>query len=92
MVAATLGLTNSPSPLLSHQPQLVLINISDHFTRFKANGPEGAPPPTVMGCLLGVQDGRSVDVCNSFEMRFTQGEEGWEVDHPFLLKKQEQCE
>jgi COP9 signalosome complex subunit 6 len=72
--------------------QLVLINVSDHFTRFKANGPEGAPPPTVIGCLLGVQDGRSVDVVNSFEMRFTQGEHGWDIDHPFLLKKQEQCE
>lgn len=72
--------------------QLVLINVSDHFTRFKANDPEGAPLPTVMGCLLGVQDGRSVDVVNSFEMRFTKGEAGWEVDQPFLLKKQEQCE
>jgi hypothetical protein len=39
-----------------------------------------------------VQDGRSVDVVNSFEMRFAQTEAGWEVDHPFLLKKQEQCE
>lgn len=72
--------------------QLVLINVSDHFTRFKANGPDGAPPPTVMGCLLGIQDGRSVDVVNSFEMRFNQGENGWEVDHAFLVKKQEQCE
>jgi len=72
--------------------QLVLINVSDHFTRFKANGPDGAAPPTVMGCLLGSQDGRCVDVCNSFEMRFTQGEDGWQIDHPFLLKKQEQCE
>lgn len=71
---------------------LVLINVSDHFTRFKANGPDGAPPPTVMGCLLGIQDGRSVDVVNSFEMRFNpQGEGGgWEVDTAFLLKKQEQ--
>lgn len=69
---------------------LVLINVSDHFTRFKANSPDGAPPPTVMGCLLGVQEGRSVDVVNSFEMRFNQGENGWEVDTAFLVKKQEQ--
>ena len=33
-----------------------------------------------------------MDVVNSFEMRFAQTEAGWEVDHPFLLKKQEQCE
>ena len=32
-----------------------------------------------------------MDVCNSFEMRFNQGEDGWQIDHPFLLKKQEQC-
>lgn len=93
---AHLQLTEPCLPACSPPPlpcmQLVLINVSDHFTRFKANGPEGAPPPTVMGCLLGVQDGRSVDVVNSFEMRFTQGEAGWEIDQPFLLKKQEQCE
>lgn len=70
----------------------MLINVSDHFTRFKANGPDGAAAPTVMGCLLGSQDGRCVDVCNSFEMCFQQGDDGWQIDHPFLLKKQEQCE
>jgi hypothetical protein len=45
-----------------------------------------------MGCLLGSQDGRSVDVANSFEIKFTEGDAGYEVDTPFLLKKQEQCE
>lgn len=69
---------------------LVLINVSDHHTRLKANSPDGAPPPLVMGCLLGSQDGRSVDVANSFEIKFTEGDAGYEVDTPFLLKKQEQ--
>eukprot|EP00878_Enallax_costatus_P025408 GHUV01027183.1.p1 GENE.GHUV01027183.1~~GHUV01027183.1.p1 ORF type:complete len:259 (+),score=53.43 GHUV01027183.1:163-939(+) len=69
---------------------LVLINVSDHFTRFKANGQSGAGPPLVMGCLLGSQDGRTVDVANSFEIKYTEADEGWQVDHAFLLKKQEQ--
>ncbi|WIA21756.1 hypothetical protein OEZ85_000918 [Tetradesmus obliquus] len=69
---------------------LVLINVSDHHTRLKANSPEGAPPPLVLGCLLGSQDGRSVELANSFEMKWEQGEAGCEVDAPFLVKKQEQ--
>lgn len=72
--------------------QLVLINVSDHHTRLKANSPEGAPPPLVLGCLLGSQDGRSVELANSFEMKWGQGEAAYEVDAPFLVKKQEQCE
>lgn len=71
--------------------QLVLINVSDHYTRYKANGREGAAAPMVMGCLLGSQDGRTVDVANSFEMKYSETDEGWLVDHAFLLKKQEQC-
>jgi hypothetical protein len=73
--------------------QLVLINISDHHTRLKANSPDGGPPPLVMGCLLGSQDGRAVDVANSFEIKFTEAlDGGFEIDTPFLLKKAEQCE
>ncbi|KAF8059749.1 CSN6 [Scenedesmus sp. PABB004] len=69
---------------------LVLINVSDHHTRLRANGPDGAPAPRVMGCLLGSQDGRSVDVANSFEIKYAETEDGWEVDTAFLTKKQEQ--
>jgi hypothetical protein len=74
--------------------QLVLINVSDHFTRLKANGADGAQAPTVMGCLLGSQDGRTVDISNSFEIKCAESaEEGaFQIDHAFLLKKQEQCE
>jgi hypothetical protein len=73
--------------------QLVLINISDHHTRLKANSPDGAPLTLVMGCLLGSQDGRAVDVANSFEIKFTEAVDGsFEIDTPFLLKKAEQCE
>eukprot|EP00775_Hariotina_reticulata_P006237 gene6237-6474_t len=73
---------------------LVLINVSDHFTRLKANGVDGAPAPTVMGCLLGSQDGRTVDISNSFEIKCDESPENgsFQIDNAFLLKKQEQCE
>eukprot|EP00882_Tetradesmus_deserticola_P007977 GHRQ01008401.1.p1 GENE.GHRQ01008401.1~~GHRQ01008401.1.p1 ORF type:complete len:320 (+),score=177.84 GHRQ01008401.1:360-1319(+) len=82
---------NSSSGLEFKLHPLVLINVSDHHTRLKANSPDGAPPPLVLGCLLGSQDGRAVDVANSFEIKFTVAADGaFEVDTPFLLKKQEQ--
>lgn len=73
--------------------QLVLINISDHHTRTRAN--TGAAPGAavrVLGCLLGSQAGRTVDIANSFEMRLKAGGGEAEVDEAFLQKKMEQCE
>lgn len=66
---------------------LVLINISDHHTRVKAN--QGSPS-LVMGCLLGSQTGRVVDVSNSFELLYTSSAEGLKIDEPFFATKQEQ--
>ena len=74
-------------------PQLVLINVSDHHTRTKANTPGGGGAvPRVMGCLLGQQSGRTVDISNSFEMKYDQGPEGLVINVAFLQKKMEQCE
>ncbi|GIL60036.1 hypothetical protein Vafri_14657 [Volvox africanus] len=74
---------------------LVLINVSDHHTRTKANTPGASPTglasPAVMGCLLGSQSGRTVDIRNSFEVRYNMAADGSvELDVAFLLKKQEQ--
>jgi COP9 signalosome complex subunit 6 len=47
---------------------LVLMNVSDHYTRYKAQCAAGEEPPRVLGCLLGMQAGnREVEICNSFE-------------------------
>lgn len=85
----------SPPPALLPAPQLVLINISDHHTRTRANTPgasaAGVAPPAVMGCLLGSQSGRTVDISNSFEIKYSTSAGQVEVDVAFLLKKQEQC-
>jgi hypothetical protein len=70
-------------------PQLVLINISDHYTRTKANS--GGQAQDVLGCLLGTQQGRTVEIVNSFEMVYTHGADGIVIDDRFLATKHEQC-
>ena len=73
--------------------QLVVINISDHLLRIKANGLDHAQgSERVLGCLLGQQNGRVVDISNSFEIKYSMGTNGIEIDEAFLVKKQEQCE
>lgn len=71
--------------------QLVLINISDHFVRVKANSPAQSSL-RVFGCLLGQQNGREVSISNSFELMVRDGEDGVQIDEAFLTKKQDQCE
>ncbi len=71
--------------------QLVLINISDHSTRVHANGNTEQPRTRVLGCLLGQQTGRVVDISNSLEIRYEDGPNGVTIDEVYLAKKQEQC-
>lgn len=74
-------------------PQLVLLNVSDHHTRAKANLEDPSlPPPRVLGCLLGQQTGRVVDVSNSFEFMYENTASGLIIDEGLLTKKTEQCE
>ena len=72
--------------------QLVLLNVSDHHTRAKANLQDASlPPPRVLGCLLGQQTGRVVDVSNSFEFVYEVTPAGLVIDEGLLTKKTEQC-
>ena len=50
---------------------LVIINISDHFTRARTQSSE--PAPRVMGVLIGAQTGRQIEVANSFEVKVVDG-------------------
>ena len=71
----------------------MLINVSDHHTRCRANGLNAAAGGRVHGCLLGQQDGRNVDISNSLEIVYSVGQDGaLEVDEAFLLKKMDHCE
>ncbi|GMQ05516.1 hypothetical protein CsSME_00050510 [Camellia sinensis var. sinensis] len=90
-------MTSSSSNELTFQLRpLVILNISDHYTRLKSqsqplhvavNEATTSPfPPWVFGYVIGVQRGRTVEIFNSFELfsdPFTPS-----LDQPFLEKKQ----
>jgi len=61
---------------------LVVVNISDHYTREHCVKPN----PRVFGCLLGQQEGRRVEISNSFEMLLEDGQ----VDTEFMKTRQDQ--
>ncbi|AQK58201.1 COP9 signalosome complex subunit 6a [Zea mays] len=78
---------------------LVIVNVSDHHTRVKAqaacsadssspsSGPGAGQPPRVFGCVIGVQRGRTVEIFNSFELVLDPV--SGTLDRAFLEKKQE---
>lgn len=63
---------------------LVIVNISDHYTRSKVrNGEE-----RVFGCLIGKQEGRKAEIINSFELVC---EDASKFDLQFLEERMAQC-
>ncbi|XP_039012272.1 LOW QUALITY PROTEIN: COP9 signalosome complex subunit 6a-like [Hibiscus syriacus] len=94
--------SSSSSGLTFKLHPLVIVNISDHYTRVKSqmNPPlvtstsstvNGVEPqqqaPRVYGCVIGVQRGRTVEIFNSFELLYDPSTHS--LDRPFLEKKQE---
>ncbi|XP_015089179.1 COP9 signalosome complex subunit 6a [Solanum pennellii] len=92
--------SSSSSGLTFKLHPLVLLNISDHYTRVKsqATGADAGagssatadsppPPPRVFGCVIGVQRGRTVEIFNSFELLYDPSTHS--LDRAFLEKKQE---
>ena len=67
---------------------LVIINISDHSTRFQCLN--GGKMKRVLGVLLGKLDGRSVEVCNSFEISYKEVDGKIKYDKDYFEVKQEQ--
>lgn len=95
------------TPVILHP--LVVINVSDHFTRFSAmrmfpnaaatadgaSAPrkltDAKGDPRVMGILLGNQNGRTIEVCHSFELPATNSDAGTiEVDMEFMERRIQQ--
>ena len=81
---------------------LVIVNVSDHHTRVKAQaacsgdsssssavGVGAGQPPRVFGCVIGVQHGWTVEIFNSFELVLDPV--SGTLDRAFLEKKQELC-
>jgi COP9 signalosome complex subunit 6 len=69
---------------------LVIINVSDHHTRVKVESNTPNAPPRVIGALLGIQNGRNIEVTNSFELVYDIVEGRIIVDSGYLKSKQEQ--
>ncbi|PIA63756.1 hypothetical protein AQUCO_00201238v1 [Aquilegia coerulea] len=91
---------SSASGLTFKLHPLVILNISDHYTRVKSqshgapvNNSNGAsasislPLPRVFGCVIGIQRGRTVEIFNSFELLYDESTNS--LDRIFLEKKQE---
>ncbi len=66
---------------------LVIMNISEHWTRTKAQ--EGKPKK-VFGALIGKQKGRNIELMNSFELDFTVVEDKVIIDRDYYNMKEEQ--
>ncbi|XP_059281985.1 COP9 signalosome complex subunit 6a-like [Lycium ferocissimum] len=86
--------SSSSSGLTFKLHPLVILNISDHHTRLKSqatvNRDSDSPPPQpprVLGCVIGVQKGRTVEIFNSFELLYDSSTHS--LDRTFLDKKQE---
>jgi len=77
-VAATVSVSLHP---------LVIMNISEHWTRTKAQN--GRPTP-VYGALIGKQNGRDIELMNSFELDWTTVDETVIIDHDYYKIKEEQ--
>lgn len=76
-----------PSVTISLHP-LVLMNVAEHWTRFRAQ--EGAAK-AVYGALIGKQDGRKIEVYNSFELRYEIIDGDVVINRDYYNTKEEQC-
>ncbi|KAH7883798.1 maintenance of mitochondrial structure and function-domain-containing protein [Phlebopus sp. FC_14] len=66
---------------------LPILNISEHLTRMKLQTKTNTP--FVLGALLGTQNGREVEIVNTFELATGQGRDDT-VDHGFLVQRRDQ--
>eukprot|EP01103_Thecamoeba_quadrilineata_P012686 TRINITY_DN3326_c0_g1_i2.p1 TRINITY_DN3326_c0_g1~~TRINITY_DN3326_c0_g1_i2.p1 ORF type:complete len:246 (+),score=41.47 TRINITY_DN3326_c0_g1_i2:28-738(+) len=64
---------------------LVIINISDHFTRQRVRFTT-TPSARVFGALLGIQSGRNIEIFNSFELVYANNA----IDTEYFATKLEQ--
>jgi len=67
---------------------LVIINISDHWTRTKVQ--HNLENPRVIGALVGIQTGRNIEIYNSFELVYDVVDGVVVIAQEYLATKQEQ--
>lgn len=68
----------------------MLINITDHYNRTRANSQASTSGQRVLGVLLGQQHGRVVDISNSFELSFSTVDGVPVIDQDFFTLKANQ--
>ncbi|KAH9487082.1 COP9 signalosome complex subunit 6 [Psilocybe cubensis] len=85
-VSVVLPPTTTSGLALSLHP-LPILNISEHLTRLKLQ--QNRPDPFVLGALLGTQNGREVEIVNTFELAVV-GDDISLVDHEFLVSRRDQ--
>ncbi|XP_078116322.1 COP9 signalosome complex subunit 6 isoform X3 [Sander vitreus] len=78
------GVTGSVSVALH---PLVILNISDHWIRIRSQ--EGRPMQ-VIGALIGKQEGRNIEVMNSFELLSHTIDDRVHIDKEYYYIKEEQ--
>uniref|UniRef100_A0A669BYG2 COP9 signalosome complex subunit 6 n=1 Tax=Oreochromis niloticus TaxID=8128 RepID=A0A669BYG2_ORENI len=78
------GVTGSVSVALH---PLVILNISDHWIRIRSQ--EGRPMQ-VIGALIGKQEGRNIEVMNSFELLSHTIDDKVHIDKEYYYTKEEQ--
>ncbi|KAI0702430.1 COP9 signalosome subunit 6 [Cytidiella melzeri] len=78
--------TTTTSGLSLDLHPLPILNISEHLTRLKLQ--KNTNSPFVIGALLGTQNGREVEIVNTFELAME--EDGQTLDQGFLVARREQ--
>ncbi|KAH8306468.1 hypothetical protein KR018_011954 [Drosophila ironensis] len=76
----------SASVTISLHP-LVIMNISEHWTRFRAQHSE---PRQVYGALIGKQKGRNIEIMNSFELKTDVIGDETVINKDYYNKKEQQ--
>eukprot|EP00668_Euglena_longa_P004421 GGOE01005177.1.p2 GENE.GGOE01005177.1~~GGOE01005177.1.p2 ORF type:complete len:307 (-),score=43.22 GGOE01005177.1:198-1118(-) len=66
---------------------LVILNVTDHYTRQKVNN---EAPQRVVGVLLGIQQGRRVEIHTSFELVYEVVDGDIVIDPKYLNQKKDQ--
>ncbi|KAG2754509.1 hypothetical protein P692DRAFT_20795378 [Suillus brevipes Sb2] len=82
-----------PALTSSSRHPLPILNISEHLTRLKLQTRSNSPFSTFilsfLGALLGTQNGREVEIVNTFELATEEGRDDL-VDHDFLVSRRDQ--
>ncbi|KPM09760.1 Cuticle protein [Sarcoptes scabiei] len=68
---------------------LVILNISEHWTRIRAQSSPGASIK-VIGAIIGKQKGRNIEIMNSFELKFDIINDISTIDIDFFRSKEQQ--